>query len=174
MKIDLNAPLVAICLLVILAASVLAYSSSIPNPGHGADTIWSDFGGTEMNLQDTLDIVNQKIENLEMRTYVSDCTLKRSTIGRNDRVIWCPDTHEIVIHCSESDDQAPDEIPTPMDTCLADGECDATGLRGNLGTEDVYLELVENVNTGTQGCWAYDNMHTHQPYKLDLICCDLV
>jgi len=45
----------AIFVIIALAVGVYAYTSSIPNPGHGADRIWVSVGDEEMTLQEAID-----------------------------------------------------------------------------------------------------------------------
>ena len=49
--------LLAIMVFLIGVGFVIAsypYSQSIPNPGHGADNVWVDINGIEMNLQSAM------------------------------------------------------------------------------------------------------------------------
>lgn len=47
--------LITIGVLLFLGVGVYAYTQSIPNPGHGADTIWISIEGEEKTLQDLID-----------------------------------------------------------------------------------------------------------------------
>ena len=54
-----------IAVVLILAAGITVYAytaGSIPNPGHGADSIWVSIYGNEKNLQDAIDELETKIE----------------------------------------------------------------------------------------------------------------
>lgn len=39
---------------ILILGGIYAYTSAIPNPGHGANEIWVSAGGTEMTLQDAI------------------------------------------------------------------------------------------------------------------------
>jgi hypothetical protein len=98
---------------------------------------------------------------------------KRSAIHEKDSVVWCPSTHPYVISCSVTDDQAP-SAGTLNDLgnagcSTSDGLCNQTNVRGSLGQNDMYLETVKK-DGPVWGCLAYDSGHTHQPYRLDLMC----
>ena len=46
-----------IAVMLVLAGAIFAYASysnPIPNPGHGADTVWVNVSGAEMNLQEAI------------------------------------------------------------------------------------------------------------------------
>ncbi len=54
--------LIAVGVLILVGVGVWAYTSSIPNPGHGGDTVWVRFNNTEQTLQQALDQVYSKTE----------------------------------------------------------------------------------------------------------------
>ena len=148
----------------------IAYNSEGPPSvmGHSAEELEINISGTLMNLQQAID----------QGDIFSDCIMDRGNVHNNDAINWCPDTHKGMVHCSVSDDSAPQNAPTLIEstlptTCLSDGPCNAAGIRAGLGTNDVYHELVEDPNSGRQGCWAYDSDHAHNSYKIDLVCCKL-
>lgn len=64
MKIEVNIKkkyaFTIISILVLMSIGVLVYASTyqqpIPNPGHGGDTVWINVSGTEMTLQDAINL----------------------------------------------------------------------------------------------------------------------
>ena len=162
--------LIAVGVFLALGVGVWAYNSGGPPSvmGHSAEELEINISGTLMNLQQAID----------QGDIFSDCIMDRGNVHNNDAINWCPDTHKGMVHCSVSDDSAPQNAPTLIEstlptTCLSDGPCNAAGIRAGLGTNDVYHELVEDPNSGRQGCWAYDSDHAHNSYKIDLVCCKL-
>jgi hypothetical protein len=67
MKIEVNLEkkyafaILSVLLLIGVSVFAYTYTSQIPNPGHGSDTVWISINGTEMTLQDA--ITNGKFSN---------------------------------------------------------------------------------------------------------------
>ncbi len=110
---------------------------------------------------------------------------KRSDVHTGDSVVWCPATHPNVVSCSTVDDQAPaaSEFGALSNPCLfsgsprlSDGPCEGLDTtRTGLGPNHMYFETVRKLVVGPPsviawGCMAYDHLHTHAEYKVDLIC----
>jgi hypothetical protein len=170
MKIEVNiskkyfSVLLGVVIVLGISAGVIAVWDDAKTLWHTGDDVKVNVGGVDYSLQEAID----------QGDVLSDCVIKRSAPGTGDKVAWCPANYEKIIHCSVSDADAPDGGPTQMTECLSDGDCSATGdlLRGSLGGELVYLELVENSDTGVQGCWGYDYEHNHVSYRIEMVCCN--
>ena len=119
-------------------------------------------------------VVGHSAEEIELSFSQSlNCINKRSAVFKHDSVMWCDSVHPTLVQCSLVDDEAPATSPTIMTSCLTDGDCDARGIRIGLGADAAYLETVkQNTNGGIMGCWQYDEGHTRNAYKLDIICCE--
>ena len=109
-------------------------------------------------------------------SFVASYIVKRSAVQTKDSVVYCPSTHPLVVSCYIADDQAPASGPTSLaGYCDGDGLCHAGGTapsqfrRQSLGTDNVYLERVIN-SAGVEGCWQYDNAHSHSDYRIELTC----
>ncbi len=105
------------------------------------------------------------------------CIYERSPSYGGDAIHYCPEEYPKLLSCHIADDQAPATGPSYPgqinNDCDSNGECKANSgdnTRGNLGTNNMYLEVVEN-SDNIQGCWQYDSGHVHNDYRIELVCC---
>jgi hypothetical protein len=121
----------------------------------------------------------------------SQCMRKRSASYVNDFVTWCTPDYPKLYSCAQVDAEAPDS-PYILSECLDDGQCLAReptikelrmgylkfgpkrkNLGRGLGGDGMYYERVKKMASGKEvnGCWIYDNSHTHRGHRADIMCC---
>jgi hypothetical protein len=110
--------------------------------------------------------------------FASTFAFKRSAVQSKDSVVWCPADHPHMVSCGLTSGMAPAASSlTALGNAgcsSSDGQCDtssaaATGnQRTDLGQYEQYTETV--YNGSTWGCLSYDYAHSHNNYKIDLIC----
>jgi len=101
-----------------------------------------------------------------------DCVNFRGAASRSDKVQWCSSAHPKIMHCGTADDQAPSGLANLNSTCSGSGYCDMRGIRGGLGGDMIYTELVVK-SGGIEGCVTYDDNHGHASYRIDIVCCKI-
>ena len=109
----------------------------------------------------------------------NQCFRKRSAAFRNDFVTWCPADFPDLYSCSQLDESGGNR-PMLFTRCTRDGTCQAkagqNGIqydRSGLGANGQYYERVQKRESGRliDGCWMYDNNHSHTPHRADVMCC---
>lgn len=121
----------------------------------------------------------------------------RKRFWAEDAVLWCPEDHPRIVHCDSIDDLAPQTGPTRFTTCLADGNCDAADevgydrncrkaknrdlpecqnidYKSREGPQNRYHEFIAkqvSSDVAVEGCWGYDRLGKHRPYRLEILCC---
>ena len=83
--------LLVIGFLFVLSMGAFAYTSALPDPGHGADAVMVSVGGQEMTLQKAIDdsFFTEKPTEIDY----SECVTKR---GQCRDELQCPANHAIV------------------------------------------------------------------------------
>jgi hypothetical protein len=68
--------LIAVCIVLALGVGVYAYTSSIPNPGHGGDSVLISINGQEKTIQQAIDdgdLASSTSEISSLKTRVIEC-----------------------------------------------------------------------------------------------------
>ena len=139
--------------LLLITGAIYVYATK-PNPGHTLTEIEGD---------------------IAMKSDLISCVNLRSDVFKKDAVQWCPTTHPKLMHCSIVDDSAEETTLYDLDgTCTTDENqlCSAVGIRAGLGQAEAYLEIVTR-NNEREGCWQYDDGHSRNDYKIEVVCCNL-
>ena len=155
--------------LIVLALGILfVQGQGINNYGHNSDQVEIVIEGSTKTLQESYD----------SGLLGFDCISRRSSIFGADAVTWCDNNYPQLAHCSIVDDQSPSTGPTLISSAgsssgasQTSGACSATTIRGDLGADVSYLEVVIHDDGVTQGCWQYDNLHARKDYRIDMVCC---
>ena len=172
MKIEINIKKKHVYLLTlvltILTISVFSQGQA-PNPGHEASSVY---------IQSLAKDLETAVSDGDFAEVEVDCVNRRSGVYDKDAIKWCPTAYPKLMHCSLADNQAPLESPTqvsqensPTGDCQTNGECKANTIRTNMGGDDMLFEVSVKDDLITQGCWAYDDGHSHGDYRIEVVCC---
>lgn len=124
---------------------VIAYTQSIPNPGHGADTVWVDVNGQEMTLQNA--ISSGAIGSGEIvRIY---CAKAKSTRYITNQIVdrpveaTCPDGTSLLYHSID--------YAYEYNTDWNDWQDARVSVDGNYLTNTINCSVSANLGHGAVG-----------------------